>query len=192
MTRSATVLYVPREFHTPTRPIQNRLLRNFRNTRVTGGGAEPAFLSIDLLEIKRAFVCQERRPGAGRAAWSVFPAARSDCHNHRSGDEGSSAARIDFCSVCIAVLGDCVAARLLPPRLIHRLLPGYDSAPSSLHLTVWHSVMCESRGWCVICTRSMPPHWLWGYLFWGWFGGHVAAFMHYAENIAVLAAGEKQ
>lgn len=58
----------------------------------------------------------------------------------------------------------------------HLLLTRYTfdslslSFPSSLCLcgSLSHTV-CEAD-WYLSCTQSSPPHSLWGYLFWGWFG----------------------
>lgn len=114
-------LYALRGSHSPTRPIQNRLLHNFRNTRVSGGN-EPVFLLIDLLEMKRFLCAKSKCPWGGSAAWSALRPPGVIVIITASGGEGWSGPRIDFCTDCIVVFGaradDYIAALVL--TLQHR------------------------------------------------------------------------
>lgn len=192
------------------RPIQNRLLHNFRNTRVSGGN-EPVFLLIDLLEMKRFLCAKSKRPWGGRAAWSRRPRPPGVIVIIMgSGGEGWSGARTDFCSDCIVVFGvradDYIAALVLTfqPRWDTRgkkkRSAAYSSSPdwlyflvlASFHLPVWRSCHSCEDDWYLIRKHSSLPHWLRGCLFWGMIWATVLTLMHYAECMALFTAGEKQ
>lgn len=156
------------------RPIQNRLLHNFRNTRLTRG-SEPVFLLIDLLEIKKGICVPKAVPLSQPSSVIHTPTTWGDCHNHRSNDEGSSGAGIDFYSACTGVNTVTPVGHVEKISGLYPLLTGYRldflSLPPSICLCgsvsyMWGRLISNTH----THTHSLPPHWLWGYLFWGWFG----------------------